>query len=203
MTMVRTARSGLAVMIGLLALAPVGHAQWFSRKRTDSTTVSPNLKNSLAPYVTTPPDVVDRMLELAKPKAGETLYDLGCGDGRILITAAQKYGAKAVGIELSEKLVKQARQNISGLHLEALASVQHGDIMQTDISGADIVTLYLTTTANETLRPVLERSLKPNTRVVSYDYPIPGWKAIDEIQRRVNNQSHPIYLYQIPASFKQ
>jgi hypothetical protein len=75
--------------------------------------------------------------------------------------------------------------------------------MQTDISGADIVTLYLTTTANETLRPVLERSLKPNTRVVSYDYPIPGWKAIDEIQRRVNNQSHPIYLYQVPASFKQ
>lgn len=194
---------GVAVLAAMAAVAPLSHAQLFGRKRTDLTTSSPDFKKSLAPYVTSPQYVVDRMLELAKPKPGETLYDLGCGDGRILITAAQKYGARAVGIELSERLVKQARQNISDMHLEGLARVEQGDIMQSDISGADIVTLYLTTTANETLRPVLERSLKPNTRVVSYDYPIPGWKAIDQMDRQKNGQSHPIYLYQVPASFKQ
>ncbi len=187
-----------------MVLAPQSHAQWWmGRKRTDVTTNPVPDAKKMSPYVASPQQVVEKMLELAKPKAGETLYDLGCGDGRILITAAQRYQTKSVGIEINEKLVKETRQRISQLHLESLASVQQGDIMQADISRADIVTVYLSTTANETLRPLLERSLKPNTRVVSYDYPIPGWKAIDEIDRRSKGYSHPIYLYQVPVSFKQ
>jgi protein-L-isoaspartate O-methyltransferase len=192
-----------AVLAGMMTLVPVSQAQIslgqislgqiFQKKYPD--------KKSLSPYVTSPPPVVMEMLELARPKANDVIYDLGCGDGRIVMAAAQKYHIKAVGIELSDNLVNEARQNIASHHLESLVKVEKGDIMQADISPATIVTLYLSTTANETLRPLLEKNLKPKTRVVSYDYPIPGWKPLEQIDRQQDGHSHPIYLYQVPDSF--
>jgi protein-L-isoaspartate O-methyltransferase len=193
---------GLAVLVATMALAPLSQAQFFGRKKTDLTT-NPDFKKSLSPYVTTPSPAVYEMLELARPKPTDTVYDLGCGDGRILVAAAQKYKIKAVGIELSERLVKEAKSNIASHHLENLATVVQGDIMQADISPATIVTLYLSTTANETLRPILEKNLKPKTRVVSYDYPIPGWKPLEHLERQQDGHSHPIFLYQVPESFTQ
>ena len=132
--------------------------------------------NSLAPYVVSPQQIVDRMLELADPKPHETVYDLGSGDGRILITAVQRYRVKAVGIEISEALAKSTTERIQRLGLQNDARVINGDFLQVDLSPADIVTMYLATDVNEMLRPHLERQLKPGARVVSHEYAIPGWK---------------------------
>ena len=162
-----------------------------------------DFRNNLAPYVVAPEHAVDRMLEMARLKPGETLYDLGCGDGRILIAAAQKYKVKAVGIEISSRLARSAAEQVKKQGLEQNVKVIHGDFMKTDLSPANVVTLYLATTANDTLRPNLERYLRPNTRVVSYDYPIPGWKAVETAETGgYRGTSHTIYLYQVPESIK-
>lgn len=167
----------------------------------------PNLspyRNNLAPYVVTPERAVDKMLEMANPKPGETLYDLGCGDGRILITAAKRYRVKAVGIEIAEHQARIAAENVKKAGLTDQVKIIHGDFMRADLSPANVVTLYLAPVANDTLRPNLEHYLRPHTRVVSYDYPIPGWKPVDTAERLGHHgDTHLIYLYEIPDSLKK
>lgn len=161
-------------------------------------------KTNLAPYVGAPGHAVDSMLSMAQLKPGETLYDLGCGDGRILIAAVKQYKAKAVGIEISEKLARSTAEKVRKEGLQDDIKVVHGDFMRQDLSAANVVTLYLATAANDTVRPNLERFLKPNTRVVSYDYPIPGWKAIETNETAEKRGiSHTIYLYHVPESIKK
>ncbi len=161
-------------------------------------------RNNLAPYVVAPERAVDKMLEMANPKPGETLYDLGCGDGRILITAAKRYDVKAVGIEIAEHQAKIAAENVKKAGLQDRVKIIHGDFMRTDLSAANVVTLYLAPIANDTLRPNLERYLRPKARVVSYDYPIPGWKPIDTAERYGHHgDTHMIYLYEVPDSIKK
>lgn len=161
-------------------------------------------KNNLAPYVNAPEHAIDKMLEMANLRPGETLYDLGCGDGRILIAAAEKYRVKAVGIEISGHLAKAATEKVKKAGLQNQIKIVHGDFMQTDLRHADVVTLYLATTANQSLRPNLERYLHPNARVISYDYPIPGWKPIDTSETEGHHgDSHTIYLYEVPNSMKK
>lgn len=154
----------------------------------------------LAPYVASPQKVVDRMLEMAGVKANETLYDLGCGDGRILFTAAQKYRAKAVGVEIDAKLVESTREAASKLSLGNRVRVVQGDLLDADLSDADVVTLYLLTQGNEKLRPRLEKMLHPGARVVSYDYAVPGWKAkwVERVEDVSRTHDHLIYLYEMP-----
>lgn len=167
----------------------------------------PNLgefKNNLAPYVVAPKHAVDKMLEMANLKPGETLYDLGCGDGEIIIDAAKRYKVNAVGVEISEYLARKAVENARKAGVQSRVKVIHQDFMHTDLSDANVVTLYLATTANDTLRPNLERYLRPNTRVVSYDYPIPGWKAIETRESTGHSGvTHMIYLYEVPDSIKK
>jgi SAM-dependent methyltransferase len=161
--------------------------------------------NRLAPYVSSPQKAIDRMLDMAALKPGETLYDLGCGDGRIPIAAAQKYHVNAVGVEISSRLARTAEDNVKAAGLEDRVKIVREDFMHTDLSAADVVTLYLMTTANENLRPKLEKYLKKDARVVSYDFPIPGWKPISEEETgpsRFGNR-HTIYLYQVPTSLKK
>jgi SAM-dependent methyltransferase len=185
-------RCGILVPAVLLISVALGYAQ--RRNLSD-------YKDNLAPYVTSPEHAVDKMLHMANLKPGETLYDLGCGDGRILIAAAEKYKVKAVGIEISENLAKTAAEKVKKAGLQDQVKVIHGSFMRMDLSGADVVTLYLATTANESLRPNLERYLRPNTRVVSYDYPIPGWKPVDTSESEGRHgANHTIYLYQVPNS---
>lgn len=161
-------------------------------------------KKSLAPYVTSPQTAVDKMLQMANLKSGETLYDLGCGDGRIVITAAKKYEIHAIGVEISEHLVKSATQAVKQAKLEDRVKIIHGDILQTDLHDANVVTIYLMTAANENVRPNLERYLRNNARVVSYDYPIPGWREVEKADTEGRNGAvHEIYLYQVPTSFKK
>jgi SAM-dependent methyltransferase len=154
--------------------------------------------NSLAPYVVSPQDIVDRMLEIADLRPGETVYDLGSGDGRILITAVSRFKAKAVGVEISDDLVAKSDERIRRLGLDADARVIHADFRNVDLSHADVVTLYLATDANEILRPNLEKYLKPGARVVSHDYAIPGWKP-KLVDKDPELRGHVIYLYQMAA----
>jgi SAM-dependent methyltransferase len=155
--------------------------------------------NKLAPYVASPARVMDRMLELANIKPGETLYDLGCGDGRILIAAVQKYNITAVGVEISPRLVAKASASIRKAGLENKARVIQGDVLNVDPTGADVVYLYLSTRANEQLRPSLEAHLKAGARVVSHDYAVPGWKPT-KVEETEGSQRHMIYLYEMPPS---
>jgi protein-L-isoaspartate O-methyltransferase len=152
----------------------------------------------LAPYVPSPQAVVERMLELAELKPGETVYDLGCGDGRILVTAAREFKAKAVGVELSEALVRQDRDQVKRLGLENRVTIIEGDLMQADLRPADVVTVYLLTEANDQLKPLFEKSLHRGARIVSHDFKIRGWKPerVDEVM--VSGRAHKIYVYVMP-----
>jgi protein-L-isoaspartate O-methyltransferase len=159
--------------------------------------------NSLAPYVVSPQQIVDRMLELADLKPGETVYDLGSGDGRILITAVQRFRAKAVGIEISDALANSATDRIRRLGLQNDARVIHADFLTVDLSPADVVTLYLATDANVMVRPNLEKYLKRGARVVSHDYAVPGWKAKLVDKEMPDARGHVIYLYEMPPTRKR
>ncbi len=158
----------------------------------------------LAPSVGSPENAVEKMLEAANLKPGETLYDLGCGDGRILVRAAKKYKVRAVGIEISSALAAKAAQDVKKKGLADRVKIIHGDFMKTDLSAANVVTLYLAPAANDTLRPNLERELKPKTRVVSYDYPIEGWTPINTWETLGHlGDTHTIYLYEVPNSIRK
>jgi len=153
----------------------------------------------IAPFVATPMPVVRQMLILAELKPEETFYDLGSGDGRAVIMAAKDFGAKSVGVELREDLAKRALSNISELGIETRAQILQNDIFKVDLSPADVVFLYLTTSANEKIKPKLEAELKAGARVVSHDYEILGWKSskIDNFceNPRLGYPSHTIYVY--------
>lgn len=159
----------------------------------------PRFTNKLSPYVRTPDRVMDRMLELANIKPGDTVFDLGCGDGRIVITAALRYKAKAVGVEISPKLAAQATTAIDKAGLNGRARIVQGDLLQADLTGADVVTIYLGTQLNAELRPRLEKYLHAGARVVSHDYAVPGWKAT-HVERTEGKQGHVIYVYEMPPS---
>lgn len=153
----------------------------------------------IAPFVATPLPVVRRMLTLAEIKPGEIVYDLGSGDGRVVIMAAREFGARAVGVEMREDLVKQALTKVSELRLNGKVKVVHSDMFKIDLAQADVITLYLTTSANDKVKPKLESELRLGARVVSHDYEILGWKPlkIDNFceNPRLGYPSHTIYVY--------
>jgi ubiquinone/menaquinone biosynthesis C-methylase UbiE len=137
------------------------------------------------------------MLDMAHLQPGETLYDLGSGEGRIVITAARKFKAKAVGIELSPDLCKAAMFRVKALGLEDQVRIIHANLLKVDLSPADVVTIYLLTASNELLRPNLERDLKPGARVVSHDYAIRGWKPSASEKIEAEGRTRTIYVYEI------
>ncbi len=154
----------------------------------------------LAPYVPSPQIVVERMLEAADVKPGETVYDLGCGDGRVVITAARVFKAKGVGVELSKELARQARDQVRALGLMNRVSIVEGDLLEVDLKPADVVTLYLLTSSNDRLKPLLEANLRPGARVVSHDFMMRGWKPVRIDEVPATNRTHMIYVYQMPPN---
>ena len=150
------------------------------------------------PFVATTPEVVDRMLELAQVKSNDLLYDLGSGDGRIVIQAAKKYGAKGVGVEIDAELVQRARNNAFKEKVAHLAEFRAQDALTVDISPATVVTLYMLPDFNAKLRPIFDRQLKPGSRVVSHDYAVPGWVP-DRVEKVPGDfvHDHLILLYEI------
>lgn len=156
------------------------------------------MAQKLAPYVSSPQTIVDRMLKVADLKRGETLYDLGSGDGRIVFSAARDFGARAVGVEISEPLVRRAREQAESLGLKEKVEIIQGDMMEVDLSSAQVVALYLLTEANSQLKPKLAKELKPGSRVVSLDFKIPGWKPSKVEKIEAHRHPYTIYLYELP-----
>ena len=129
------------------------------------------------------------------------VFDLGCGDGRVLITAAQQFNAHAVGYEISEKLVRKATDRVTRLGLQDKVKIIHGDLMKADLSGADVVVIYLLTLSNDMLRPHLEKEMRPGSRVVSYSFQVPGWTP-QRVDRTDEHEGHSIYVYEMPPTKK-
>jgi SAM-dependent methyltransferase len=193
-------RTLAATLVAALAVTPLSAVQVPSLRKGQappSSAQNSPYANKLAPYVSSPARVVDRMLELANIKPGETVYDLGSGDGRVLIAAVEKYKAHAVGVEISPKLVVMASNNIQKAGITDQARVMQGDVMEADLNGADVVIIYLATSLNAKLRPRFERLLKPGARVISHDYAVPGWKPT-RVERTDDRHAHLIYVYEMP-----
>jgi len=136
----------------------------------------------IVPYIPTPLDVAQKMLEIAKVQPDDAVYDLGSGDGRIVILAAQKFGARAVGVEINSDLCRQSSERIRQLGLQGRAQILNENMFEVNYRHATVVTLYLLTSVNERLRPILERQLRSGTRIVAHDYQVPGWKAIQTVE---------------------
>jgi predicted RNA methylase len=155
----------------------------------------------VAPFVPSPIPVIQRMLQLAELKPGEVLFDLGAGDGRTVMMAAKTFSARAVGVELREDLAKKALSTIHDNGLADRVTIVNGDMFSVNLTCADVIFLYLTTSANEKIRPKLETELKQGVRVVSHDYEIVGWKPVKVENFCENPQlgypSHTIYLYKL------
>ena len=147
----------------------------------------------IVPFVPTPQEVVDKMIEIAGVKKGDVVYDLGSGDGRIVITAAKK-GARAVGFDVDGDLVKESRENIRKAGVQDLAEIRHQDILTVDLSGASVVTMYLLPDVNLKLRPNVLSQMKPGSRVVSHAFDMGDWKP--DKTERVNGRT--IYLWTVP-----
>jgi SAM-dependent methyltransferase len=148
----------------------------------------------IVPFVPTPENVVDRMIELAGVKKGDVVYDLGSGDGRIVIAAAKR-GARAVGFEIDPDLVAESRANIQKAGVQESAEIRNQDILTVDLSGASVVTMYLLPDVNLKLRPNLQKQLKPGSRIVSHAFDMGDWKAekVEQVDGRT------IYLWTISS----
>jgi len=160
--------------------------------------------SSVAPYVPTPVSVVRRMLELAKAGADDTVYDLGCGDGRILFTAVEEFGVKkAVGYELNPSMYESVRRKVERKGLQGRIEVINGNFFLADLSAASLVTLYLTTSGNAKLRPKFEKELRGGARVISHDFPVQGWTALKPgSSDHFAVGSHRLYLYRVPEAYE-
>jgi ribosomal protein L11 methylase PrmA len=150
---------------------------------------------NLAPYVPSPPEVVDRMLELGQVTKNDVVYDLGCGDGRIPIAAAKTYGARGVGIDIDPRRIEEARANAKAAGVESLVEFRVEDALKADVSSASVVTLYLLSSSNARLRPILTKQLRPGARIVSHAFSMgPAWPA-DKIDRFTTRDGDEITLY--------
>jgi ubiquinone/menaquinone biosynthesis C-methylase UbiE len=150
---------------------------------------------NLAPFIPTPEDVVDRMLTLAKVTREDVVFDLGCGDGRIPIAAAKKYGAKGVGFDIDSSLIELAKSNAKTAGVETLVDFRVQNVLNADLSRATVVTLYLLSSSNQRLRPLLQQQLKPGARIVSHAFSMGrDWPA-DAIDQFVSARGDEITLY--------
>jgi predicted O-methyltransferase YrrM len=145
-------------------------------------------------YVPTPPEVVEEMLKIADVKKGDVLYDLGSGDGRIAVTAAKKYGIRAVGIDIDPDRIREANENAKKAGVEKLVRFRNEDLFKANISEATVVTLYLLPDLNVKLRPRLWNELKPGTRIVSHQFDMAEWKP----QKQMELNGRTIYFWTIP-----
>jgi predicted RNA methylase len=155
----------------------------------------------LAPYYPTPETIVEKMLQLGGLKAGEKMFDLGSGDGRIVIVAAQKFHAEAVGVELDKDLCKQSAARILKLGLEKNARIVNGDLLKQNYSSADLVTVYLLPDAvNNKVQPLLDKQLKKGARIVAKDFDFRNWtpEKVENIADDGDGRSHTLYLYRHP-----
>lgn len=156
----------------------------------------PKLREPDVIYVPTPQEVVDAMLKLAGVHSGDVVYDLGCGDGRMVVTAAKRYGVRGVGIDINPVRVQEALENVKQNGVGNFVTIKNEDLFEANISEASVVTLYLLTSLNIKLRPKLWKELKPGTRIVSHSFDMGDWKP--EKTEQVDGRT--IYLWRVPAN---
>ena len=158
---------------------------------------------SLAPYVATPDDVVERMLRLAGVGPRDVVYDLGCGDGRIVIAAAQRFGARGVGVDLDANLINQAEANARAAGVERRVKFLVQDALTVDVSDATVVTLYLLSASNVKLRPLLTRQLRRGARIVSHSFAMGEWEpdVVDSF-RDASGLGRTLYLWNADGRFR-
>ena len=151
----------------------------------------------LAPFYPTPETIVEKMLQLGGLKAGEKMFDLGSGDGRIVIMAAQKFHADAFGVELDKDLVRESLAKIRSLNLEKTAHILSGDLLKQNYGSADLITVYLLPVSNDKVQPLLDRQLKKGARVVAHDFEFKNWtpEKTQSIEDDGEGRSHMLYLY--------
>jgi SAM-dependent methyltransferase len=152
------------------------------------------------PYVPTKYPVVDEMLKLAGVQKGDIVYDLGCGDGRLVVTAAQRYGARGVGFDIDPERIAESVENATKAGVNGLVKFHEQDLFTADFHEATVMTLYLLTSVNLKLRPKLLRELKPGTRIVSHNFGMGEWKPEASSSVDVEDISHEVYLWIIPAN---
>jgi precorrin-6B methylase 2 len=160
-------------------------------------------EGKIVPYVPTPQEVVDRMLELAQVKKGDVVYDLGSGDGRIVVTAAKKYGVKAIGFEIDPERIKESHENIKKAGVGQLVEIRQQDIRTVDLSQASVLTMYLLPEVNLMIRPNIWKHMKPGSRVVSHDFDMGDWKALKtEHIKDGSGWDHTLYLWHVEVGKK-
>ncbi len=160
--------------------------------------------SSVAPYVPTPQSLVNKMLELVEAGPGDVLFDLGCGDGRFLITAVADFKVeKAIGYELNKHIYEMAEDNVAKRGLINEIRIESGDFMDADFSEATIITMYLTTTGNAKLRPKFKEELKPGTRIISHDFPILDWTQSTPNGEALIIGPHKLFMYRIPEAYAE
>ena len=157
----------------------------------------------LAPYVQTPPDVVERMLAMAQVGPNDVVYDLGSGDGRLVITAAVKYGARGVGVDFDLNRVRESQANAEKAGVDTLVEFRQQDALTVDVSPATVVTLYLLTSSNLKLRPNLTRALRPGARIVSHQFGMGDWQPdAQETLTAEDGSPHILYLWKVDGQVR-
>ncbi len=190
--------AALVLLVALGNLALVGVMSRFKPERGPLALHAPQGRDAASPYLSTPAEVVDGMLRFAEVKPNETVFDLGCGDARILVAAARQFGARGVGVELDPQVFVLAKQNIQKNGVEDRVTLIRGNMFEADVRSADVVALYLLPEALGRLRPLLEKQLHPGARVVIHDFQMPGW-GTPEVRKipRGDGTFHTIHLYRI------
>jgi len=154
----------------------------------------------IVPYVPTPQEVVEKMLEMADVKKGDVVYDLGSGDGRIVVTAAKKYGVKAIGFEIDPERIRESHENIRKAGVGHLVEIRQQDIRTVDLSAASVLTMYLLPEVNLMLRPNIWSQMKPGSRVVSHDFDMGDWKPLKTVELKDSSTwGHTLYLWRVEA----
>lgn len=185
--------SKLVLVFTLLACATLGAQEVATETKKEPDVI----------FVPTPQDVVDKMLELAEIKKDDLLYDLGCGDGRIVVTAAKKSGCRAVGYDIDPKRIQESRENVEKNNVGDLVRIEQKDIFTLDLSKANVVTLYLLPQLNVRLIPQLQK-LKPGSRIISHDFKMKGVKPdkVVRLQSKEDDAGHKVFLWTAPIKPK-
>ena len=185
------ARAGLACALVVVVLVAV-QAGDKDKEKTRKPKREPDIH-----WVPTPQPVVDKMLELAKVKKKDLVYDLGCGDGIIVVTAAKRYGCKAIGYDIDPQRVKESKARVKKAKVGKLVKIEEADVFTLDLSKASVVTLYLLPSLNVKLVPQLKK-LKPGSRIVSHDFDMEGYKPDKVVTVKGPTREHTVYLWTIP-----
>ena len=192
-----------AALIVALFMGPAGLGsarQWVREAQAQS---SEDEGKKIVPYVPTPQEIVERMLELAQVKKGDVVYDLGSGDGRIVVTAAKKYGVRAIGFEIDPQRIKESQENIKKAGVGHLVEIRQQDIRTVDLSEATVLTLYLLPEVNLMIRPNIWKQMKPDSRVVSHDFDMGDWPPVKiENVKDASGWDHTLYLWHVEARNK-